>query len=88
MKRLIRNRANRTYLAADGGWGDFRLAKHFPDAQGALIACREYGVTEAVEMVLTLGETPCDGLDVALPLSTRYQPNNSTRLPAVPTVSP
>ena len=71
MKRLIRNRATREYLTADGQWGDFQFAKDFADAQSALITCRGCGITETVEMVLTIGEAPCSGVDVAISLAAK-----------------
>ena len=65
LKRLIRNRATRAYLTADGDWGDFPLAEDFSDVHDALLACQKHGIMEVVDMVLIMGEKPSDNYDVA-----------------------
>ena len=68
LKRLVRNQATRAYMMSDGGWGDFQSAQHFPDVHDALLACHKYGITEAVDMVLVMGQSPSEDYDIALPL--------------------
>jgi hypothetical protein len=76
LKRFVRNQATRAYMMGDGGWGDFRSAQHFPDVQDALLACHRYGITEAVDMVLVMGQSPSDEFDIALPLFAKIAVKN------------
>jgi hypothetical protein len=68
MKRLIRNRATKAYLAAAGGWTiDYAAAAIFPDTATLIRQAQEINGAH-LEEVLMLGDQPSDQ-DVIIPLT-------------------
>ena len=68
LKRIIRNRATRAFLAGDGSWTkDLSRALVFPNME-ALVQEAEERALKDVELILVMGETLSKDYDIIMPL--------------------
>ena len=68
MKRLVRHRTTRAYLAQNGGWTrDTKQLEHFESIQAILAIKRRFQLRD-IEVVLQMGEEPSAEYDIALPI--------------------
>ena len=68
LKRIIRNRATRAFLAGDGTWTkDLGRALAFPNME-ALVQEAEERALKDVELLLVMGDTLSKDYDIAMPL--------------------
>jgi hypothetical protein len=68
VNRIIRKKGTRAYLSADGEWAaDYRVAQGFESMECVLSAMEKHKLMD-VELVMVMGENPCEDYDVALPL--------------------
>jgi hypothetical protein len=68
MKRIVRDKATRAYLSADGKWAsDHQVAQEFPNMNSVWSVIQKQRLT-GVELVLVVGESRSDDYDIVLPL--------------------
>jgi hypothetical protein len=68
LKRVIRNRATRAFLAEDGTWTkDLGQAQEFPNME-ALVQEAQRRALKDVELMLVMGETLSKDYDIVMPL--------------------
>lgn len=68
LKRVIRNRASRAFLAEDGSWTkDLGQAQSFPNMEALVQEAQERALKD-VELMLVMGETLSKEYDIVMPL--------------------
>jgi hypothetical protein len=68
LKRVIRSRATRAFLAGDGTWTkDLSRAVAFPNMEAVVQEAQELALKD-VELLLVMGETLSKDYDIAMPL--------------------
>lgn len=68
LKRVIRNRATRAFLAEDGSWTkDLSHAQVFPNMETLVQEAQERALKD-VELMLIMGETLSKDYDIVMPL--------------------
>lgn len=68
LKRIIRNRATRAFLAEDGSWTkDLSRAQVFPNMEALVQEAQERALKD-VELMLVMGETLSKDYDIIMPL--------------------